>query len=62
MLLMSIPESSLLAVSKSARAYFQTVLGLQGFGLKGTCHFVVVRIPLHSKKMSFLRFRVTEIW
>ena len=36
MLAMSISESSSLAFSKSARAYFQIVLGLQDFGLEGT--------------------------
>ena len=39
---MSISESSSLAFSKSARAYFQIFLGLQGFGLEGICHFAVV--------------------
>jgi len=43
---MSISESSSLAFSKSARAYFQIVLGLQGFGLEGTSHLAVVRTPL----------------
>ena len=52
MFVMSIWDSSSLALSKSARAYFQLFLGLLGFALTGMCHFMVARISLWSEVSS----------
>ena len=49
---MSIWDSSSLALSKSARVYFQMFLGLLGFALTWICHFMVARIPLWSDVSS----------